>query len=704
MDFSPSSMIVLHLGCALIYIALAGLVLARRSNSRTGTWLAVACLMTAAWAGAVAWDWRSHDWQFPSGQFPSGQFPSGQPYGRGLSGWLELARSVTWYGFILHLYRQTITAHRQLSQAFTTMGLLALLVVVGLPLASVLAEQQTNLQSVTALALRLGFAVCGILLLENLYFNTAPETRWHINLLCIALGGLAVYDLMLFSDAVLFGRISFPLLEARAPVTALAAPLIALTAVRNRHWKVDIHVSRNVVFHSVTLIVSGIFLVGLAAAGELFRRRGAQWGQVIEVSLMFGGLMAVAVLVSSASIRSRIRGWLVDNFFSYRYDYRREWMRCIETLTAPEAHVSLPGRAIRAAAGVVDSPAGTLFLRAPDEVAFQWAGSWNMPALTLPIPPGHGIIPAFRDGDWIVAINDQADADDWFPGLGATWLAVPLGHLGALIGFVVLAPPRAPFALDREVYDLLRVVGREIASRVAEQRATQVLSQTRELREYSQRFAFVIHDIKNVSGQLSMLLSNAEVYADNPEFQRDMLATVRASVAKITRLLTRLQVERQERSHALVIPGDRLRDLVEQVGLTRHATVRLRDAGANVAVAMDPEAFDAVITHLLNNALEASGDGDPVEIAVRHDALSVTIDVTDLGPGMSPEFVRDALFRPFATTKDGGHGIGAYQTRELLREAGGDLLVLTEADKGTTMRILLPLMIAVTGRTDALSV
>ena len=478
MKFSPSSMIVLHLGCALIYVALAGLVLARRSSSRTGTWLALACLMTAVWAGAVALDWYAADWQSPVWQSPVWQ-----SYGRGISGWLELARSVAWYGFILHLYRQTVMAHRQLSQAFSTMGLLALLVVVGLPLASILAEHQANLHSVTALALRLGFAVCGILLLENLYFNTSPESRWHINLLCIALGGMAVYDLLLFSDAVLFGRISLPLLEARAPITALAAPLIALATVRNRHWKVDIHVSRDVVFHSVTLIVSGIFLVGLAAAGELFRRRGAQWGQVAELSLMFGGLMAVAVLVSSGSIRSRIRGWLVDNFFSYRYDYRREWMRCIETLTAPEAHVSLPGRAIRAAAGVVDSPAGTLFLRAPEEVAFQWAGSWNMPALTLPIPPGHGIVPAFRDGDWIVVIGEQGNADDWFPGLGATWLAVPLSHLGALIGFVVLAPPRAPFALDREVYDLLRVVGREIASRVAEQRATQVLSQTRELRE-----------------------------------------------------------------------------------------------------------------------------------------------------------------------------------------------------------------------------
>ena len=94
----------------------------------------------------------------------------------------------------------------------------------------------------------------------------------------------------------------------------------------------------------------------------------------------------------------------------------------------------------------------------------------------------------------------------WFAELPRIWLAVPLDHLGRLIGFVVLSQPRAQFRLDREVFDLLGVVGREVASRIAERRAAQVLSQTRQLREYSQRFAFVIHDIKNVSGQLSMLL------------------------------------------------------------------------------------------------------------------------------------------------------------------------------------------------------
>jgi putative PEP-CTERM system histidine kinase len=668
---SLQAMVLLHAGCAVLYLTLAALVLLRRSPSRSAAWLAGACLVTAAWAAAVA--------------MTASRDPTG-----GIAGWLEVARSAAWYGFILHLYRRSVAVHRQLRQVFTTMGLLAVLLLGGLPLIDVLASQPGGSLWSFGIAIRLGFAVCNILLLENLYFNTPSDARWHINLLCVALAGLSLYDLVLYADAALFHRVSQTLFEGRASAAALAVPLIAVAAARNRRWSIDIHVSRDVVFHTATLVVSGVFLLGLAATGEIFRHGGSQWGYVAEVSLIFAGVLVIAVLLTSGSARSRMRAIMVDNFFSHRYDYRREWMRCIDTLTAPAAHTGLPVRAIRAVAEVVDSPAGVLFVRAPEEVAFQWAGSWNMPAATQPIPPGHGLIGEFRAGDWIVELDQVAAVPEGVSELTRTWLAVPLSHRGDLIGFVVVARSRAQFKLDREVFDLLRIIGREVASRVAEQLAAQILSQTQELREYSQRFAFVIHDIKNVSGQLSMLLTNAEIHADNPEFQRDMLATVRASVGKITRLLTRLQADRQERSHALIQPLQRLQAVVEGTGRLAGTAVTVSDDGGKAGVAIDPEAFDAVVQHLLNNALEASAGAGTVRVVLRHEALSVVVDIVDDGPGMTPEFIRDELFRPFATTKGGGHGIGAYQARQLLREAGGDLLVLSRRPGGTTMRLLLP--------------
>ncbi|MBV8589436.1 MAG: PEP-CTERM system histidine kinase PrsK [Acetobacteraceae bacterium] len=577
-----------------------------------------------------------------------------------------------------------------LRRVFVTMGLIALLLILVLPAFELIEGAGGATQVSTSLFVRLGFSIGSILLIENIYFNTAQDARWHINLLCIALGGTFLYDLVLYSDAVLFRRVSPVLFEARPVVVTLAAPLIAIGASRQRHWEIPIHVSRTVVFHSATLMASGIFLLGLAGAGEVFRRNGSEWGLVAEISLISGGILAVAVMLTSGSARSRLRALLVDHFFTHRYDYRQEWMRCIGTLSTAETYVGLHTRVIRAVAQVVDSPGGALFVRDPGGAAFEWAGSWNMPAVMSPVPRDHALPISFGQANAVVVLHDRALQAAAVGELPRAWLAVPLNHLGKLIGFVVVARPRASFKLDQEVFDLLRVIGHEVASHVAEQRANRVLSEARRLNDYSKRFAFVVHDIKNVSGQLSMLLSNAEIHAADPEFQRDMLETVRAAVGRITGTLAKLQAREEELERTAILPVDRLFEIATFRQKSQDVQISIEHDGGDVAVAIDADNFDAVLAHLIDNAIEAMGGAGPVRIKIRHESSSVLIDVIDRGPGMSPEFIRDSLFAPLASTKRTGHGIGAYQARELLREAGGDLLVLSRPGLGTTMRVLLP--------------
>ena len=669
---------VLHGGCAALYVVLSGLVLVQGRLSRsgrlsqTGRLFAIACLATAVWAGAVA------------GMAVSQLSLPGGP--------LDVVRAAVWCGFILHLYLRAVRGRQQRSQVFLMLGLIAVLVVAVIALLSRGSPGTVALMWYGEVVARLGVAVCSVLLIENLYLNTPEDARWHINLPCIALGALAMYDIAISADALLFRRISIILFDGRALATAIVAPLLAVAAARNRpSWGVDIHVSRTAVFHSATLVVSGIFLLGLVIAGETFRYiGGTAWGGVAEISLIFAGLVTVAVLLTSRSTRSRLRGLLIDHFFSHRYDYRREWMRCIATLSAADEYVALHTRVIRALAEVVDSPAGVLFLRERGDHAFQWAGSWNTAAAPGPILPEHPLVAAFRDGNWIV------EAEPLQTGVANAWLAVPLNHNGRLIGLIVVARPRAEFKLDREVFDLLRVIGRQVATYVAEQRATEGLIEARQLHEYGKRFAFVAHDIKNVSSQLSLLLSNAETHLANPDFQRDMLATIRAAVQKIGALIKRLSVPEGEPGQTVLMPGERLGAIVATIRRLRGALIELSDDGASAGVRMAAPAFDAVVTHLLNNAIEAAnaaaagGEPEPVRILLRHEARRALIDIVDAGPGMTPEFVRDELFRPFRTSKAEGSGIGAYQARELVRGAGGDLVVLSRPGEGTTMRLILP--------------
>jgi signal transduction histidine kinase len=122
--------------------------------------------------------------------------------------------------------------------------------------------------------------------------------------------------------------------------------------------------------------------------------------------------------------------------------------------------------------------------------------------------------------------------------------------------------------------------------------------------------------------------------------------------------------------------------------MTNRRDFALEDHAGGAGAAIDPDSFDTVVTHLLNNAIEASDA--PIKVYLHMEAPGVVVDIIDRGPGMQPEFVRDELFRPLRTTKGDGHGIGAFQARELLRDAGGDLLVISKPGIGTTMRLILP--------------
>ncbi|MBV9748679.1 MAG: PEP-CTERM system histidine kinase PrsK, partial [Acetobacteraceae bacterium] len=467
---------ILFASCALIYSALPVLVLLQARRSPIAWALSLCCLLTAAWAATnAAW--------------PASELG-------GAASALDLARAAAWYGLLLVLYQRFVGAETWLLPPFAAAGAIAVIVAAlmgnsGAP-PSLLAP---------ACASRLALAICQILLVENLYRNTPPAVRWHVVLPCVALGALAAFDVLVLADAVLFHAVSAPLLDARAATAAIIAPLLVLAAARDRRWRIPIHVSRQVVFHSTTFVLSGLLLIALAAAGGVVSSFGADWGRLAETALLFAGVLAIGLLLTSATARSRVHSLIVDHFFTLRYDYRREWMRCVATLSGSDSDEPLHARAIRAVAEVVDSPGGSVFMRDGEGGAFRWQGSWNMPAVTALVPPLHPAVAALATEQGVALLGGTVLASP-LDALGRAWLAVPLiqgsnGDVeGELMGFIVLAPPRASFRLDAEVFALVRTVGREVATYVAEQRAAQRLVQTRQLHDYGKRFAFVAHDIK----------------------------------------------------------------------------------------------------------------------------------------------------------------------------------------------------------------
>jgi putative PEP-CTERM system histidine kinase len=540
--------------------------------------------------------------------------------------------------------------------------------------------------------LRIGFGVAGLLTIENIWRNTELQRRWHVWPLCVAVGGLFAYELFLFSDAFITrGHVDPGLALGRAIVTGFMAPLLVLAMARNREWRVDIHVSRQVVLHTATLIASGCFLFAVAVVGMLLRGFGGDWGLVLQLAMLFGSIVVLATVLFSGSIRRRLKFLISRNFFTHRYDYRVEWLKFIELVSEPTNAEELPVRIIRALAEFVDSPAGVLWSLSRG-IGYQPTAAWRVPIpRSEKLPLEDPFIIDFRDGSWIQERPSDAADERWSFSSDKAWLAVPLSHRREVVGFVLLERARHAMTLNWEAFDLLRAAGRQAASYLAEESSTKVLRDSEMLTEYSKRFAFVVHDIKNLASQLNLIVSNAKRHIDDPEFQEDMLRTVENSVQRMNNLLNQLKADAAPRASRLLNPNA-VASAVAAEFAGGSVAVEVRDDAGSCAVAIDPERLRSALSHIVQNAIEASRPSDRVIIASRRVGSQLSIDITDNGPGMDEAFIRNELFMPFRSTKSGGYGIGAFQTRELIRMAGGDLEVISEKGFGTTMRIILPLV------------
>jgi putative PEP-CTERM system histidine kinase len=640
-------------------------------TSKTGLAILGCCLASVAWAGATA---ASSDGPVP------------------VLALFDSVRLSAWLLFGVALVSQRAGDGSGLGWLYLLGALTFCVAAIGHDAYLLVVNPAKTGWQTSQLLVRIGFGVLGLLAVENLWRNTEPYRHWHVWPLCLALGGLFAYEMFLFSDAfVTRGRVDPGLGLGRAIAAAFMTPLLALAMARNREWRVDIHVSRQVVLHTATLLASGCFLLAVAAVGMVLHRVGGEWGLVLQLAMLFGSILVLATVLSSGSLRRRVKFLISRNFFTHRYDYRVEWLKFIELVSDPRQAEELQVRIIRALGEFVDSPAGVLWSLHPGMGYCPTAG-WR---LAVPqgtkLPPDDPFVVAFRDGSWIQEHSGDARAPAWSFASSKAWLAVPLSHRGEIVGFVVLNRASRTVTLDWEAFDLLRAAGRQAASYLAEEGSTKVLRDNELLNQYSKRFAFVIHDIKNLASQLGLIVSNAKRYIEDPNFQRDMLQTVEDAVARMNHLLAQLKADSAPLAPPLVVP-DSIVETVATEFADGSVVVKARTDAEDCMVPIDPERLRSALIHLVHNAVEASLPGDWVIISTRRGDAQLIIEITDQGPGMDAAFVRDELFQPFRSTKSSGYGIGAYQTRELIRAAGGDLEVISEKGTGTTMRVLLPLV------------
>lgn len=550
----------------------------------------------------------------------------------------------------------------------------------------------------TAVLLRMIFAVGALVLVHNLYTVSAPEARWGISLPMAALAAMWTFDLNLYTISYLTSEVSTELVATRGLATALLAPVFVMATKRNSSWR--LRLSRSVAFQSVSLLAIGGYLVGMVLLATAIQLVGGTYTRLAQVTLIFAMSVAALLILPSGRFKAWLNVILVKNFFQHRYDYRSEWMRFADTIGFPSKEAApFYERVIKSLADIFESPGGLLLV--PDEEGrLTLQARWNWATADVPTNcvTSH-TMPFFESSGHILSMDDvRAGTDErcdpravpqWLYDEEQAWAIVPLVHFGKLAGLAILSRPRLPRALDWEDLDMLRVVGRQVASYLAEAASQQALAENQQFEQFNRRFAFVMHDIKNLVSQLSILARNAEKHANKPEFQADMVDTLRSSVDKMNELLARLSQHNKSRHSPPVAI-----DIGDAVMKAVHSKRLIYPIDAQLSPGMfataDPARVETIIGHLVQNAIEATPDGAPVRITCRTQGDDIAVNITDSGVGMTEGFISNQLFKPFESTKEGGFGIGAYEARALANSMGGQLRVDSRVDKGTTFTLLLP--------------
>lgn len=671
---------------ALAWLVVGLLLLARRSpkatSSKTTGWLLCAIAAEAAWAA-------------------HGAFAAWHGSTVVLGVILEALRPALFAAWMLMFLRPAYPA-RMLGLALALAAILAIA-----PLTAHLLLLGNSLK----FSLALLAAIYCILITEQVYRNAVSDQRWLLKYGCLACFLMFGFDGFMQADALLYGAIDPSLHAAQGYVDALIAPMMAIGGLRLLPNRLNLRFSRDAAFHTATLMVSGLFLLAMAALGFGLRTFGASWGGVLQWIVLFAGASALLVLLGSGHVRAQARVLINKHFFSHRYDYRKEWLRLTRLLSASGEgsgqETLTTTRSLQALVEIIESRGGRLWtqddsgrwrlraqlncgpapdLRADDAVAgFLVRSGWIMD------------IEAWRDG----RRPEQAPViPEWLKADTEAWIMMVISVQASPVAIVQLQSPLAPIPVDWETRDLLKAAGQQAAGLLRMEQVLESLVQARQFESFNRMSAFVVHDLKNLVAQLGLMLKNADRHRDNPEFQADMLETVANAQQRMQSMLLQLRAGTQpiEAAHPVDLdacltrvvtarswPAPRPELVLEPLeGLLARPLAGLKVLGHS-------ERLERVVGHLIQNGIDASSSATSVRVIRRVALGQVVIEVMDQGCGMTEDFIDQSLFRPFRSTKVHGMGIGAFESREYIREMGGDLSVRSRLNDGTSFEISLPL-------------
>jgi len=514
--------------------------------------------------------------------------------------------------------------------------------------------------------------------------------------------GLIFVSLLLFSSLVLLsGEFRHEYLPILGAMCVFCSILVAWYYRKYKLQQSGVFVRKHAIYSSVGIIIIGFYLVLAGAIGKVIQVIGGDIRLFITVLGAMIAFLALLALLLSRSIQERLKVALEKAFHSTELDFEKElstFSEDVATIFDPEELTEKILEMLRDKLGI-----GKLYL------FFTNPHQGNLNAIYPRQKSKFDDLKINADGafaDWIFRHGEAMVMEDLVERLNIEdsnipelkmlsrldiSITLPLIAKQKLVGILFLGAKANKEPFRHTEIQFISSIGHQFSLALLSARLSEELLAARQIESFHKFTTFVMHDLKNSVSMLSMLLQNYEANMNKPGFQKSAMATIDGAVKRMQSVMEKLKGGEEEESFK--ISDCNLNEIVlglqKRLGLNEKKEIEYSCKLATKAVvAGDVEKMTEIVRNLIINSLEAMPEGGRLAIKTAQDSNSVVLEVTDSGVGMTEEFISKRLFKPFATTKKKGLGIGLYQSKEWVEKMGGKMNVKSTPGKGSAISLI----------------
>jgi putative PEP-CTERM system histidine kinase len=541
--------------------------------------------------------------------------------------------------------------------------------------------------------------------LERTFRASVGTMRWRIKYMILGLSVVFAVRAYTSSQVLLWaGRGMDESLWRADAVGLLFCCALVMRSLLRGPSEVAVYPSAARLQNSLVPLVAGVYLLIVGVFAKFVQWIGE--GASFEAKAFFILIIIIGGTMLGLSDRVQLH---VRRFFSRYlqrplYDYRTVWRSFTKATASRVKQEELCDAAVKQVAEIFQALSVSIWLVDDKKENLSFVASTSLSFTTAaPLTPQREEAMAIIDKmeSESEPVDIESSKEPWAAALrrchpsqfrtGGSRICVPMTAGQQLMGVMTLGDRVGGIFFSLQDFDLLKCVGDQVAAGLLNAHLSQKLLQTKELEAFQTMSAFFVHDLKNTASTLNLMLQNLPVHFDNPEFRADALRGVGKTCDHINHLIGRLSLLR----HDLQIhPIEQdLNDVINRVLTTwngNSGVTLVKNFKPCAKVLLDQEQILKVVTNLVLNATEAVDKNGEVRVETSQNNGWAVLTVADNGCGMTPEFTRRALFRPFQTTKKNGFGIGMFQSKMIVEAHGGRIEVESELRKGTTFRVLLP--------------